>query len=439
MSSINEIWDKACEDIQGRISPVSYSTWIADITPVCIDSNVLILQSSNEVVRTTLNKLYTNMVTEAVNRSGGIGLSVRFVLPSEVAQYRVESYSPSVESNEIRLNPKYTFDTFVIGSSNDLAHAASLAVAENPGGAYNPLFIYGGVGLGKTHLMHAIGHFISEKNPDANIIYVTSETFTNEFIQSIQDNTNHIFRNRYRKADVLMIDDIQFIATRERTQEEFFNTFNDLMMSGKQIVISSDRPPRALNGLPERLISRFEGGFPADIQPPDIETRTAILKKKAIMENIEIDNEVLEFIANRINSNIRQLEGALTRVVAYASLKKRPLDVNICDEALKDIFPGNERRRVTISLVQQVIADYYDIEVEDLISQRRTMDVTYPRQIAMYIAKEMTDESLKSIGKSFGGRHYSTVINACDNVKKDMEENNELKLLIEDLIRRVKK
>ena len=308
------------------------------------------------------------------------------------------------ESNEIDslLNPKYTFNTFVIGNSNRFAHAASLAVAEAPAKSYNPLFIYGGVGLGKTHLMHAIGHYILSQNPKSKVLYVTSEKFTNELINSIQTNKNVEFRNRYRNVDVLLIDDIQFIAGKESTQEEFFHTFNALHEANKQIIMSSDRPPKEIPTLEDRLRSRFEWGLITDIQPPDLETRIAILKKKADMENLEVDNEVLAFIAKRIESNIRELEGALTRIVAYSSLTNSNLDVAVADEALKDIIFNHRPKKITPELIQNVTADYYQLKVEDLKSKKRNRPIAYPRQVAMYLCRELTDLSLPKIGDLFG-------------------------------------
>ena len=374
-----------------------------------------------------------------MNRANGSGYLVRFIVQTERGDYPDPNAGNTAYSSDFTLNPKYTFESFVIGSSNNFAHAAAQAVADNPSSAYNPLFIYGGVGLGKTHLMHAIGHRMLQRNPDARIIYVTSETFTNEFIQSIQENKNTQFRNKYRSADVLMVDDIQFISSRERTQEEFFNTFNALHTAGKQIILSSDRPPMELTTLEERLRSRFEGGLITDVQPPDLETRIAILKKKATDEGIDVDESVLSYIAEKVNSNIRQLEGSLTRVYAYAKLTKRPLDSHLADAALKDIIPGYENRKVTVELIQQVVADYYSVDVESLLSQRRTMEITYPRQVAMYLSKELTEESLKAIGRRFGGRDHTTVINACKKIKSDMDENPQLVLVIEDLTKRIRK
>lgn len=439
MKTCQAVWEKSLASLQEQMTPISYKTWITPIRPICIKDNTLVLQAESATSKNTLRALYTQMVTDAVNRANGSGYLVRFIDETERGDYPDPNAGNTAYSSDFTLNPKYTFESFVIGSSNNFAHAAAQAVADNPSSAYNPLFIYGGVGLGKTHLMHAIGHRMLQRNPDARIIYVTSETFTNEFIQSIQENKNTQFRNKYRSADVLMVDDIQFISSRERTQEEFFNTFNALHTAGKQIILSSDRPPMELTTLEERLRSRFEGGLITDVQPPDLETRIAILKKKATDEGIDVDESVLSYIAEKVNSNIRQLEGSLTRVYAYAKLTKRPLDSHLADAALKDIIPGYENRKVTVELIQQVVADYYSVDVESLLSQRRTMEITYPRQVAMYLSKELTEESLKAIGRRFGGRDHTTVINACKKIKSDMDENPQLVLVIEDLTKRIRK
>ena len=311
-------------------------------------------------------------------------------------------------------------------------------MAAQPAKAFNPLYIYGDVGLGKTHLMHAIGNKIKEDNPSARITYVTSETFTNELIQSIQDNTNAQFRNKYRNVDVLMVDDVQFIAGKNTTQEEFFNTFNTLHTSGKQIVISSDKPPKEIPALEERLRSRFEGGLITDIQSPDYETRMAILQKKADQENIIIDPRVLSLIATKANANIRQLEGAFTRVVAFSKLLGTPITLSMADAALKDIIEDVQERRVTVPMVQQVVADFYNVSVDAMTSSRRTADVTYPRQVAMYLSREMTDLSLKAIGEQFGGRNYSTIISACNKIEDDMRFDPELGKVFKDLKKRIK-
>lgn len=440
MKTCRSVWENALPALEEEMTAISYKTWITPIIPICIRDNVLVLQAENGVSKNTLRSLYTQMITDAVNHRNGTGYLVRFIDETERGDYPDPNARSAETSSDFTLNPKYTFESFVIGSSNNFAHAAAQAVADNPSSAYNPLFIYGGVGLGKTHLMHAIGHRILQNNPDAHIIYVTSETFTNDFITSIQENKNAQFRNKYRSADVLMVDDIQFISSRERTQEEFFNTFNALHTSGKQIILSSDRPPMELTTLEERLRSRFEGGLITDVQQPDLETRIAILQKKANDENIDVDESVLAHIAEKVNSNIRQLEGSLTRVNAYAMLTKRPLDVNLVDAALKDIIPGYTHRKPTVELIQQVVVDYYSVNMEELLSQRRTMEITYPRQIAMYLCKKLLpEESLKSIGRRFGGRDHTTVINAIKKIEADLDDNPNLHLVLEDLTNRVKK
>lgn len=444
MQSAQYVWEKSIIELKKQMTTPSFDTWILPIEPLCIRENSLILLAQNSIAKNTLSNIYTVTVTNAVNKANDLSLNVSFVDPSEAAKYcpaeQELPIAPSPSSTrETLLNPKYTFDSFVIGNSNNFAHAAAKAVADNPSSAYNPLFIYGGVGLGKTHLMHAIGNHIKTANPRAKIIYVTSEAFMNEMILAIQENKNAQFRNKYRSVDVLMVDDIQFISTRVGLQEEFFNTFNALHTNGKQIVLSSDKPPMEMQTLEVRLRSRFEGGLIADIQPPDIETRAAILRKKVMLENIAIDENVITFIAEKVNSNIRQLEGSLNRVIAYSNLTKRPIDITLADTALKDILPGFENRKITIELIQQVVADYYSIGLESLLSQRRTMEITYPRQIAMYLCKEMTESSLKSIGKSFGGRDHTTVISACKKISADLDGDPKLAVTIEDIQKRIRK
>lgn len=335
------------------------------------------------------------------------------------------------------LNPKYTFNSFVIGNSNRFAHAASLAVAESPAKAYNPLFIYGGVGLGKTHLMHAIGHYILDGNPNAKVVYVSSEKFTNELINAIKDDKNEEFRNKYRNVDILLIDDIQFIAGKERTQEEFFHTFNALHDANKQIILSSDRPPKEIPTLEDRLRSRFEWGLIADIQVPDFETRMAILKKKADVENLNVANEVMGYIATKIKSNIRELEGALIRIIAYSSLTNREVTVDLATEALKDIISKKQGKHVTIDLIQDVVSSYFNLRVEDLKSQRRTRNVAYPRQIAMYLSRKLTDMSLPKIGEEFGGRDHTTVIHAYEKISENLKTDDSLQNTVNDITKKL--
>ncbi len=331
------------------------------------------------------------------------------------------------------LNPKYLFDTFVIGSGNRFAHAASLAVAEAPAKAYNPLFIYGGVGLGKTHLMHAIGHYVREHKPDAKVVYLTSEKFTNEFINAIMENKTAEFRNKYRTVDVLLIDDIQFIAGKESTQEEFFHTFNALHEENKQLVISSDRPPKEIPTLEDRLRSRFEWGLITDITPPDLETRIAILNKKAKAEGLDIPNEVMMYIANQIDTNIRELEGALIRVVAYSSLVNQDIDASLAADALKDIIPSKKPKIITTQHIMEVVGEKYNVKIEEFIAKKRTKSIAFPRQIAMYLSRELTDLSLPKIGDEFGGRDHTTVLHAHDKISKLLVDDTVLTKEIEEI------
>lgn len=436
MHSMQTIWEKSLEQLKKELTQLSYDQWVRDLKPVSMDEDMLVLECTNEFNRNTLRNLYSNVISNAINTANSTSLGVLFVDPSERDRYLKPTKSTARQ--ETLLNPRYTFDTFVIGNSNHFAYAASKAVAASPSKAYNPLFIYGGVGLGKTHLMHAIGHEVFLSKPNARIMYVTSETFTNELIQSIQDNRNVQFRNRYRNVDVLMVDDIQFIAGKDSTQQEFFHTFNALHNANKQIVISSDKPPREIPTLEERLRSRFEWGLIADIQPPDLETRIAILRKKAMSENLSITDDVLSYIAEKINSNIRELEGFLTRVMAYATLTQKPIKLELAETALKDILPGVTRRQITPQLIQQIVADYYSIDKDGLLAKRKDRQFAYPRQIAMYLCRKLTDHSLPSIGKLFGGRDHSTVMHACEKIASDLENDPQLKTNIDDIINRIR-
>lgn len=335
--------------------------------------------------------------------------------------------------NNSALIPRYTFESFVIGASNRFAHAASLAVAETPAQAYNPLFIYGGVGLGKTHLMHAIGHYVRKINPNAKVLYLSSEKFTNDFITSIRDNSTEEFRNRYRSIDVLLIDDIQFLAKKEQTQEEFFHTFNTLHDDAKQIVISSDRPPREIPTIEDRLRSRFEWGLITDIQPPDLETRIAILQRKAKSDGLHVPEDVLLYIASQIDSNIRELEGALIRVVAYSSLVNEDLSTSLAEIALKDIISPDKPRMISVSQIQKVIGDHFGLKMEDFKARKRTRNVSFPRQIAMYLTRELTEMSLPRIGEAFGGRDHTTVLHAWDRIHEELEKDIQLKATVDRL------
>lgn len=442
-----EIWEKTLNIIKGELTEVSFNTWIKSITPMSIDDDTIKLSVPNDFTRGILDSRYKDLIINALKLITSKKYTIEFLINSEEAlttdeqNKKTKSHTKQtvVVNDEMctMLNPKYTFDSFVIGNSNRFAHAASLAVAEAPAKAYNPLFIYGGVGLGKTHLMHAIGHYILQNNPKSKVMYVSSEKFTNELINSIKDDKNVEFRNRYRNIDVLLIDDIQFIAGKERTQEEFFHTFNALYEANKQIILSSDRPPKEIPTLEDRLRSRFEWGLIADIQAPDFETRMAILKKKADVEKLNIPNEVMVYIATKIKSNIRELEGALIRIVAFSSLTNKEISVDLAAEALKDIISSKQSKKVTIDLIQDVVANYFNLKVDDFKSARRTRNVAFPRQIAMYLSRKLTDMSLPKIGEEFGGRDHTTVIHAYEKISDNLKVDESLQNAVNDLTKRI--
>lgn len=435
--NLHEIWDETLKLIKTELTEVSYNTWLKSLEPISIKGKIIILGVPNDFNKGILETRYMTLISNAIKQITSQDFKIEFVIPGSDDFNKLTKNNNVKETNffeEPNLNPKYVFDTFVIGNSNRFAHAASLAVAETPAKAYNPLFIYGGVGLGKTHLMHAIGHYILSQNPNTKVVYVSSEKFTNELINSIKDDKNVEFRNKYRTVDVLLIDDIQFIAGKERTQEEFFHTFNALYEANKQLIISSDRPPKEIPTLEDRLRSRFEWGLITDIQPPDFETRIAILRKKAELENINIDNEVLHFIAKKIKSNIRELEGALIRISAYSSLTNKEVSIDLANEALKDIISSSKPKQITVSYIKDIVAQNYNVKVEDLNSKRRTRAITYPRQIAMYLSRELTDLSLPKIGEEFGGRDHTTVIHAYDKISKDINANSDFKNRIEKIL-----
>ncbi|MGI6707111.1 MAG: chromosomal replication initiator protein DnaA [Clostridia bacterium] len=440
---LTELWEKGLHLIKSELTEVSFNTWIKAIEPVSMTGDRLILQVPNDFTKGILEARYTALITNALEQISNVNYQLDFVLAGEEggadhhAPAQSESSSFEEEKSVPMLNPKYTFNTFVIGNSNRFAHAASLAVAEAPAKAYNPLFIYGGVGLGKTHLMHAIGHYILSQSPHLSVLYTSSEKFTNELITSIQTNKNVEFRNRYRNVDILLIDDIQFIAGKESTQEEFFHTFNALYEANKQIIISSDKPPKEIPTLEERLRSRFEWGLIADIQPPDLETRVAILRKKAEIENIEIENEILLYIASKIESNIREIEGSLKRVIAYSSLTNRTITIELAEEALKDFFTNNRPKKITPQLIQETVGEYFNLRVEDFKSKKRSRSIAFPRQIAMYLCRELTDLSLPRIGDEFGGRDHTTVIHACDKISNEIENDVSVRNVVSDLRKRI--
>lgn len=442
-SSLDSLWKEILDKLESQVTKPSFKTWLSSTKLLQINGEVLLIKAHNEFAKDWLESRYAPLIRSVVQSVMGQPKDLKFVISSigEKQYHEISSHIPFMPKTAALtnyLNNKYTFDTFVIGNSNRFAHAACLAVAESPAKSYNPLFIYGGVGLGKTHLMHAIGHSILQQSPQIRVLYVSSEKFTNELIESIRDENPIGFRNNYRNVDVLLIDDIQFLAGKEATQEEFFHTFNHLHESNKQIIISSDRPPKEIPTLEDRLRSRFEWGLITDIQPPDLETRIAILGKKAQLENLPVPNNVLVFIADKINSNIRELEGALIRVMAYASLTSSPITTEIAYAALKDILPINSSKQITIDLIQKVVSDYFNLSLNDFKAKKRTQAIAFPRQIAMYLCRILTDLSLPKIGDEFGGRDHTTVIHAHDKIANDLKKDPFLEKRINDLIQRIK-
>ncbi|MBV7505021.1 chromosomal replication initiator protein DnaA [Bacillus sp. sid0103] len=442
MENIADLWHAALANIEKKISKPSFDTWLKSTKAHSLQGDLLIITAPNEFARDWLEERYSQLISGILYEITGEELSVKFIIPQNQkdAENEVQLPPKKVKKDDDHgefpqgiLNQKYTFDTFVIGSGNRFAHAASLAVAEAPAKAYNPLFIYGGVGLGKTHLMHAIGHYVLDHNPAAKVVYLSSEKFTNEFINSIRDNKAENFRNKYRNVDILLIDDIQFLAGKESTQEEFFHTFNALHEESKQIIISSDRPPREIPTLEDRLRSRFEWGLITDITPPDLETRIAILRKKAKAEGLDIPNEVMLYIANQIDSNIRELEGALIRVVAYSSLINKDINADLAAEALKDIIPSSKPKVITILDIQKTVGELFSIKLEDFKAKKRTKSLAFPRQIAMYLSRELTDYSLPKIGEEFGGRDHTTVIHAHEKISKLLQSDAQLQRQMKEL------
>ncbi|SDP46257.1 chromosomal replication initiator protein DnaA [Selenomonas ruminantium] len=455
---------------QELVGPSAYN-WLNPVEPISLTDETLELGTQTEMAKEWIAERYLIFIEDAAKAVFGVPKKVILtVQESTVQEVEPEPVTRSgkkekpdqgslfpegnapaghaaapvevpivAPGDNSSLNPKYTFDTFVTGKSNNFAHAAAMAVADKPGKTYNPFFMYGGVGLGKTHLMHAIGNRVLKNHPEMRVLYVSSEQFTNEIIQAIQQGTSDKFRQKYRNIDVLLIDDIQFISGKTSTQEEFFHTFNTLYDAQKQVIISSDRPPREVERLEERLRSRFDWGLTTDIQAPDLETRIAILKNKAQSDHFNIPDDVMVYIASRIDSNIRELEGALTRLEAYASLTKRAVNTDLVAEALKDIFPNGKAKEVTMDIIQEIVASYFKIKIEDLHSKKRTRNIAYPRQIAMYLCREMTENSLPQIGNFFGGRDHTTVIHAYDKINQDKETDNRLSGILNELMDRIQK
>ncbi len=429
------LWDNACVIMRTEMSEVTYNTWISiALRPLGISGDRFFVEAVTDFYYQFVVPRYAILISNALSQAAGRPLQAQLLTPKQASEYRqgATSVNTQAQENIAGLNAKYTFDTFVVGNNNRFAHAASLAVAESPADTYNPLFIYGGVGLGKTHLMHAIGHYVLSQKPTTRVRYITTELFTNEMISSIQNRTMAEFREKYRNIDVLLVDDIQFLSGRESTQEEFFHTFNALHAAGRQIIISSDKSPKEIAKLEERLRSRFEWGLIADIARPDLETRVAILQRKARDEMLVVEEQVLELIAERVVSNIRELEGCLTRLVAYSSLTGRPIDVELANEALREVFARSEPRHVTCADVLTFVAKYYNVTVEDLTGSRRNREISVPRQVAMYICRELVDVSLQVIGEAFK-RDHSTVMHACAKIGDQMKSSPTMTALVDDL------
>ena len=432
--TVETVWASAQNLLRTMLNADLYNLWFAPLKAVELTQENVTLEVANDFCEVWLTDNYLGLLQEVLTHTTGRAVKVKFVVASAVSApapkavavaapaKKAENEKPAHHvDGDALFNPKNTFDTFVVGNNNNFAHAAALAVAQSPGKSYNPLFLYGGVGLGKTHLLHAIGQYVAAHKKGAKVAYVSSEKFTNEFIDAIQNNQLVRFRKKYRQTDVLLMDDIQFLAGKERIQEEFFHTFNALHEGHKQIVLTCDRPASEIQGLEHRLVSRFEWGLVTDMQPPDVETRLAILKKKAISMNVAIGDDVCEFLANRIRTNIRRLEGALIRVASYASLTGKKLTIDMVEGLLREVLQEEGRTTISIDLIQKRVAEHFDIRLADMTSKRRPENIAFPRQIAMFLSRQLTESSLNTIGEAFGGRDHGTVLHACRLVKDRME------------------
>jgi chromosomal replication initiator protein len=447
--SAENLWEEISGRLREALSDGTYSKWFGDVRELAVEGDTLVLNVPTEFSRDWIEGHFLGLIGAAVRDIVGSERPVALRVaheskPATEDRAGAEGIVPMVQRLPARpesggFNAKYTFDSFVIGSSNRFAHAAALAVAEAPAQAYNPLFIYGSTGLGKTHLLQAVAQYVAEHSGALTVRYVTSEAFVNDFINSLRDKRIEGFKSRYRAYDVLLIDDVQFFEGKERFQEEFFHTFNSLYEAGSQIVLSSDRPPRDIATLEERLRSRFEWGLITDIQPPDLETRIAILRKKVKVDGIHVhDEQVLTFIAGRVSTNIRELEGALTRVVAFSSLTGRPMTVELAQDVLRDVFPQGEAAEVSIKRIQDLVAERFELTLDELCGEKRSQNIVYPRQVAMYLSRELTDSSLPRIGKEFGGRDHTTVIHATSKISRLIREDRSVYNLVQELTARVK-
>ena len=437
-AQLSSIWNASLKLLKESVSETSYEHWIEPLKPLGIHEGILYIKMPTEVHLEIIKSMHLNNIREAVNAVAESELDITLVdynepVPS-VLEYNV-SYSTRGD-DAVTLNPKYTFSAFVVGDSNRLAHAAAKAVSERPADAFNPLFVYGGHGLGKTHLVHAIGNKIKETRPDYDILYVTSEKFMNDFISTITSGNSTIeFRNKYRTCDVLIIDDIQFISNKDQTQVEFFHTFNALHEANKQIIITSDRPPKEIKELEERMRNRFEWGLIVDIKPPDLETRVAILKKKASEENFDVKDDILFYIAEHLKSNIRNLEGVLKRLMAYNVLMGKPITMDLADDAIKEFLNKSDDPHVNTEYILSVVANYFNVTSDEILSSKRSQEIAYARHIAMYLIREFTNLSLPKIGKELGGRNHATILNGINKIKESMEKNEDTKKIIDELIK----
>jgi chromosomal replication initiator protein len=434
-ASADKIWTAAQEHLRSMLSPDTYNLWFAPLRPCALDGSSIMLEVANDFCEVWLKDNYLGLLQDVIALASGHQLQVRFKVGSGIqaaaptapalVQETIKVPELPVErpanNHDLNFNPKNTFETFVVGNNNNFAYAAALAVAQSPGKSYNPLFLYGGVGLGKTHLLHAIGQHVGGQKKGARVAYLSSEKFTNEYIDAIQNNQLAKFRKKYRQTEVLLIDDIQFLAGKERIQEEFFHTFNALHESHKQIVLTCDRPASEIQNLEHRLVSRFEWGLVTDLQPPDVEMRMAILNKKAQLMGVQLPPEIIDFLATRIRTNIRRLEGALIRVASYAALTGKRLTLEVVEGLLREILHEEGRYSISIETIQKKVAEHFDIRLADMTSKRRPENIAFPRQVAMFLSRRMTESSLSSIGEAFGGRDHGTVLHACRLVKDRME------------------
>jgi chromosomal replication initiator protein len=435
----DSLWNGVALRLRESLNDQTYSTWFGEARGSELSDESFVVTVPNDFTRDWIEGHFLGLLRDLVREVTGTELNVLVRVRARGAAPAEPARLPEGPPGDSALNPSYTFDLFVIGSSNRFAHAAALAVAESPAKAYNPLFIYGGTGLGKTHLLQAVAHYVTYHSHDISVRYVTSETFMNDFINSLRDKRTESFKQRYRTYDVLLVDDIQFLEGKERIQEEFFHTFNSLYQAGRQIVMSSDRPPRGMATLEDRLRSRFEWGLITDVQPPDLETRIAILRKKVKTDATHVaDPRVLEYIAGLISTNIRELEGALTRVVAFSSLTGRPMTVDLAQDVLKDVFPQGDSTQVTIERIQDTVGDRFGLSQAELCGHKRSHNIVYPRQVAMYLSRELTDSSLPKIGKEFGGRDHTTVIHATSKIARLIREDRSVYNLVQELTAAIK-